>query len=175
VLIQSVNARVVRWMMAKEFYDGKALNWVFRAVEAIPVARSGRDMAAMRQAMRVLERDEVLGVFPEGRIEKSRELLPFQTGVALLAIKTHAPVYPVYLDGTQRESDSMLVACLKPNRAVIAFGPPVEFDRTGTDRDSLERATDKIRQAIESLRDQVVARKGVAVRITRPELRNSPP
>ena len=105
-------------------------------------------MAAMRQAIRVLERDEVLGVFPEGRIAKSRELLPFQTGVALLAIKTNSPVYPVYLDGTQRESNSMLVACLKPNRAVIAFGPPVRFDRTETDKDALQRATDTIREAI---------------------------
>lgn len=171
VLIQSVSRRIIRWMMAKEFYDLKAMNWIFRTIEAIPVARSGRDMSATRAGLRVLKRGEVLGVFPEGRIELQRALMPFQTGVALMAIHSGAPVYPVYLDGTQRENPSMLKAYLKPNRAVVAFGPPVEFDRGDTEKETLIAATEKIQAAVQALMNEVVASECVAIRVTRPERR----
>jgi 1-acyl-sn-glycerol-3-phosphate acyltransferase len=84
-------------------------------------------------------------------------LLPFQTGVALIAIKANVPVYPVYLDGTQRGKE-MIPAFTKPNRATITFGPPVEFDRSLTTRAALVQATEKIRDAINILAPSAHAR-----------------
>lgn len=150
LLIQSCCDRLVIFMMAKEYYELKPLNWVYRAVRAIPVERSGRDLAATRAALRTLEQGRVLGVFPEGKISTTRELLPLQTGVALMAIKAEVPVYPVYLDGTQRGKE-MFEAFTQPHRATIAFGPPVEFDRSSTSRAALAQATEKIRDAINIL------------------------
>lgn len=151
LLIQSVCDRVVVWMMAKEYYDIKAMTWVFRAIDAIPVDRFGRDTASVRAALRHLKDGRILGVFPEGRIEPTRELMPFQTGVALMAIRTGVPVYPAFLDGSQRNK-SMLGAFLWPNRATLAFGPPVEFDRSNTSRENLEVATQQIKSAVDALR-----------------------
>ena len=151
LLIQSVCDRVIIWMMAKEYYDIKAMTWVFKILEAIPVDRSSRDTASVRAALRNLHEGRVLGVFPEGRIESSTELMPFQTGVAMMAIKTGVPVYPAYLDGTQRNK-SMPIAFAFPNRATLAFGPAVEFDRSSTSRENLEAATAKIKAAVEALR-----------------------
>lgn len=154
LLIQSVCPRLITWMMASEYYDVPAVGWVFKTVGAIPVQRSGRDLAATRAAMRALEEGAVLGIFPEGRLETSRELLPFQTGVALLAIKTGVPVYPVYLDGTQRGS-GIAQAVIHPCRAAIAFGPAVDFDRSSGNREALASATAKIQQAVQQLRPLV--------------------
>src|SRR5207249_2405149 len=81
ILIQSACPRLITWMMAREWYEMRGLNWVFKTVGAIPVDRSGRDLTATRAALRALEAGQILGVFPEGRIESTRELLPFQTGV----------------------------------------------------------------------------------------------
>jgi 1-acyl-sn-glycerol-3-phosphate acyltransferase len=152
LLIQAVLDRVVIWMMAKEYYDIRAMTWIFRAIEAIPVDRFSRDTASVRAALRYLKEGRILGVFPEGRIENSRELLPFQTGVALMAIKTGVAVYPAYLDGTQRNK-TLLGSILWPNRATLVFGPPVEFDRSDTTKETLEAATARIKAAIEALRD----------------------
>jgi 1-acyl-sn-glycerol-3-phosphate acyltransferase len=149
-LIQSCCDRLIIFMMAKEYYDLKGLTWLYKTVEAIPVERKGRDMAAMRAALRALEHGGVLGLFPEGRISTTRDLLPFQTGVALMAIRAGVPVYPVYVDGTQRGKE-MVQAVAKPNRATLTFGPPVEFDRSSTSRENLEQATEKIRIAIKNL------------------------
>ena len=147
----AASGRLMIWMMAKEYYDLKSLNWFFRIIDAIPVQRSGRDMAAMRAAMRTLEGENVLGVFPEGRIETSDGLLAFQTGVALIAIKTDSPVYPAYLDGTTRGKE-MVPALIRRNHVALRFGPAVAFDRSDTSKEGLEKATVAIKAAVEALR-----------------------
>lgn len=152
-LIQSVCPRVITWMMAKEFYDIPVFTQALKFIGAIPVARSGRDSSATRAAMRALHDGHVLGIFPEGRIERERALMPFQEGVALMAIKTRVPVYPAYLDGEQRNKD-MGRAFMDLNNATLAFGDPVEFDRSSTDKDHLAAATGKIRLAVQSLMDK---------------------
>jgi 1-acyl-sn-glycerol-3-phosphate acyltransferase len=152
LLIQSVVPRVITWMMAKEFYDMAAFAWAFKLIGAIPVGRSGRDSTATRAAIRALHDGQILGIFPEGRIEREGVLMPFQTGVALMAIKTEVPVYPAYLDGQQRNK-GMLQAFLEANDATLSFGNPVEFDRTSTDKEALTDATARIRAAVQSLMD----------------------
>jgi 1-acyl-sn-glycerol-3-phosphate acyltransferase len=155
MLIQSACPRLIIWMMAKEYYDLPSLTWLYKVVQAIPVERSGRDLAATRAALRALNDGRIVGIFPEGKIESDENLLPFQTGVALMAIKTEVPVYPAYLDGTQRGRE-MVDAVAHPNRAAICFGPPVEFPRDSTSKEALELATGRIKEAVWSLRQKVV-------------------
>jgi 1-acyl-sn-glycerol-3-phosphate acyltransferase len=156
VLIQSVCHRLVVWMMAKEYYDIKLLSWIFRQVEAIPVHRSGRDAVATRSAMRALQLQRVLGVFPEGRIEDTGEVLDFQTGAALMAIHTGATVYPVAIVGSQ-EGKEMGECFLYRQSAIVNFGAPVQFDRGSTSREALDNATRLIRAAVMSLRQECQA------------------
>jgi len=152
-LIQSACPRVITWMMAKEFYDIPAFTWAFKLIRAIPVTRSGRDSAATRAAIRALHEGQILGIFPEGRIERERALMPFQEGVAMMAIKSEVPVYPAYLDGEQRNKE-MLRAFLDLNNATLTFGDPVEFDRSSTEKDNLAAATTQIQSAVQSLMDK---------------------
>jgi 1-acyl-sn-glycerol-3-phosphate acyltransferase len=134
-------------MMAKEYFKYSAMRWMFDTVGVILVERSGRDMAATRAAIRALESGHILGVFPEGKIEPSRELLPFQSGIGLLALKTGAPVYPAYLDGAQRNR-GMIEAVLRRGNASIAYGPQVDL----RDADGVKEATARIQAAVENLR-----------------------
>ncbi len=104
--------------------------------------------------MRALAAGRVLGIFPEGKIEaEGNDLLPFQTGVAMMAIKTKVPVYPAYLNGTAR-GKGMLHALLFSNRMRLTLGPPVELKTASTDHESLEEATGQIYQAIAALKRQ---------------------
>jgi 1-acyl-sn-glycerol-3-phosphate acyltransferase len=152
MLIQSVCPRMIVWMMAREYYEIPAVKWAFKMVEAIPVDRGGRDLAATRAALRALEAGRILGVFPEGKIATTRALLPFQTGVAMMAVKSGVPVYPAYLDGTQRNK-TMVQAFAYPNVASLAFGPAVEFDRSSTSKEVLQAATDRFVGAVERLKE----------------------
>lgn len=151
VLIQSACSRHIVWMMAKEYYDMPALRWGFDLVQAIPVERSGKDLSATRAAMRALHDGRVLGVFPEGRIETSNELLPFQSGAALMAHRTKVDVYPAFLNGTQR-GKTMTAAFVQPQSVSLTFGPKVRLRFDGLKPD-LDGVTEQIRGSIGALRD----------------------
>jgi 1-acyl-sn-glycerol-3-phosphate acyltransferase len=151
MLIQAVCPRLIVWMMAREYYEIPVLRTVFKTVEAIPVDRAGRDLAATRAALRALEAGRILGVFPEGKIETSHSLLPFQTGVALMALKANVAVYPAYLDGTQRGKE-MVPAVLTRNVASVAFGPPLEYPGVSTSKEVLQEVTERYVEAVERLR-----------------------
>lgn len=158
ILIQSACSRLIIWMMAREYYDIPCLNPIFRAISAIPVDRSGRDMTAMRNAMRALQQGKILGIFPEGKIETSTQLLPFQTGVALMAAKTGVPIFPSYIEGTQRNL-SMKSAYLYRQKAQLAFGRPIRLES----RPDLELATRSIQCSVEALRQFVASRQAKTV------------
>jgi 1-acyl-sn-glycerol-3-phosphate acyltransferase len=152
ILLQSYSPRLIRWMMAKEYFEHQPMKWVFERVGVILVERSGRDMAATRAAMRVLSAGYVLGVFPEGRIETSRELIPFQSGIGLLAVKTGAPVYPAYLDGTQRGRE-MIEAFYHSSAISISFGKPVDLSDLADSKTAVLEATRRIQEAVESMKN----------------------
>jgi 1-acyl-sn-glycerol-3-phosphate acyltransferase len=150
-LVQSACRRLISWMMAREYYEIRMIKPMLDAMGTIPVSRNGRDMSATRAAMRALARGQMLGIFPEGRIEPTRQLLPFQTGAAMMAIKTGVPVFPAYLDGTQRGHE-MLAAFFCPHRARVIFGDPVQFPRSGDMHELLATATSAIEHAVADLK-----------------------
>jgi 1-acyl-sn-glycerol-3-phosphate acyltransferase len=151
LLIQAACPRLITWMMTKDFYDLRFLGAVFRTIGAIRVERSGRDMAATRAALRALEDGRVLGIFPEGRLETSRDLLPFHPGAAMIAMKANVKVYPAYLDGTQR-GKTMAQSYMHRQRATLAFGAPIDLSVESHGRDRLEHGAEMIRQSVEDLR-----------------------
>jgi 1-acyl-sn-glycerol-3-phosphate acyltransferase len=153
MLLQSVAPRLITWMMAKEYLELPMMGWFFRTIGIIPVERSGRDLSSTRAAMRALHNGQILGVFPEGRISTTGDFLKFQTGVALLAMKTGVPIYPAYLEGSQRNKE-MLQACLLPNTAHVAFGEPFTLHKNEATREALEAATDDIQQSLDGLRER---------------------
>jgi 1-acyl-sn-glycerol-3-phosphate acyltransferase len=146
-LIQSTCPRLITWMMAREYYDLPVIRKILDTVGVIPITRGARDTGATRAAIRALENGEILGIFPEGRIAPTRQLLPFQTGVALLAMKSQAAVHPAYLDGTQRGLE-MVAAFMRPQRARLAFGRPLRFSR---EHGAMEAVSGQIQNAVFAL------------------------
>jgi 1-acyl-sn-glycerol-3-phosphate acyltransferase len=101
-----------------------------------------------------LHEGRIIGIFPEGKISTTNDLLDFQTGVALIAIRAKVPVYPAYLDGTQRNKE-MVQAFLQRSSSVITFGPEVVFDRSDTSKETIDAATAKIKSAVNLLKLEV--------------------
>jgi 1-acyl-sn-glycerol-3-phosphate acyltransferase len=156
ILIQSACHRLIRWMVAREYYQQTGVKWLLDQVGAIPVDRSRHDLAATRAALDALDAGYVLGVFPEGRIEQSNELLPFQSGIVLLAARSGAPVYPACLEGTQR-GKNMLPAFFIPNKTLLCFGPPLVLNRSASSRPNLDHSAAAIQKSVEQLRETCVS------------------
>lgn len=156
ILIQAHVTRTITWMMAREYYDMPVLGRIFQTVEAIPVDRDGRDVSATRAAMRALDEGRILGLFPEGGLQEpgARALKPFQPGVGMLALRSAAPVYPAYIDGTHR-GKSFAQACLLRQHAVLAFGEALSPVKSAGRRPGIEAVTAQFQGSVEGLKKQV--------------------
>jgi 1-acyl-sn-glycerol-3-phosphate acyltransferase len=153
-LLQATTGRKIVWMMAREYLAIPVLSRIFAVLGVIGVDRGSRDSTSTRSALRVLEAGGVLGVFPEGRIERTRELLPFHPGAATLAIRGRATVVPAFIDGTQRRN-TVASGWLVPHEAGVWFGDPLVLHEGTRRADPLE-ATARVRAAVAAL----AARRG---------------
>ncbi|MBI4261070.1 MAG: 1-acyl-sn-glycerol-3-phosphate acyltransferase [Actinobacteria bacterium] len=94
--------RRVRFMALKEAFDHRLGGPLLRAMRHIPVDRRGDPAAALREAIRALERGEVVGIHPEARLNGSLVPGSAKTGAARMAMATGAPILPAVVWGSQR-------------------------------------------------------------------------
>lgn len=94
--------RPVHFIAKAELFENRFLARLVKALHAFPVKRGAADRRALRYALGVLEKGEVLGIFPEGERIRMGQEGSTQTGVAMLALKSGAPVVPVACIGTER-------------------------------------------------------------------------
>jgi 1-acyl-sn-glycerol-3-phosphate acyltransferase len=117
------------WGIAKsELWDRPVVAYLLNCIGVYPVRRGAADRAAIRQALSLLERGEVVGIFPEGTRTSDGNLQPGRAGIALLMQKSGAPVVPVAILGTY----AMMPRHRKwprPARLTVAFGKPMHFDK----------------------------------------------
>ncbi len=124
---QMTLGRVVHWMVAREYYELPALRWFFRLAEMFPANRGGIDTAATRLAIRYCREGELVGMFLEGRINTTDEvLLPGRVGAAKIALTAGVPVVPYYVSDTPFIEP--LWRCLHtPAQARVKVGRPIDL------------------------------------------------
>jgi 1-acyl-sn-glycerol-3-phosphate acyltransferase len=103
-VMNALHPRSIRYLAKEEFLDFNPLIGRFAAwVGAFPVKRNSADMSAIKRAVRMLKRGELVGIFPEGtRIRSKDQEVTYHEGVALIAQLAGVPVVPVRLWGAGR-------------------------------------------------------------------------
>src|SRR5688500_10644268 len=89
-------------ILAKESLFVGPVGAILRRLGATPVRIGGSDIEAYRVARGVLDRGEVLCIFPEGTRSPDGRIAEAKPGVAMLATRTSAPILPVGVSGTDR-------------------------------------------------------------------------
>ena len=122
LLVQAFCPFFIRWMMGRDM-RARGLGHVWEWADVIDVDRKGRDTTSARRAIRALRDGDIIGIFPEGRIERPRgTLLPFHPGVGMIVAASNAPVLPVFIRGTP-DARTAWGSLLKRGHAVVRFGP----------------------------------------------------
>ena len=130
--------RVIHYMAKKEYFDGK-MAWFFKLVGCIPVDRSIKDHNATEKALKVLNNNGAIGLFPEGTRNKTKDvfLLPFKFGTVSMAKKTNATIIPFGLTGDYK---------FRSKNLTIRYGTPFKVGEM-----DLEDANKKLYEEVERL------------------------
>ena len=93
--------RCVHFLAKAELFKLSFFNWFFRNSGLIPVYRNGKDKKALEAAVEYLKNGEIVGVFPEGRLNKTSKtsVLPFKIGAVKMAKETGKPIIPFTIKG----------------------------------------------------------------------------
>lgn len=92
--------RMVHYLAKIEYFKNKKVSWFFHLAGCIPVDRNNKDENAKREAIRLLNQNYAIGIFPEGTRNKTDKfLLPFKYGSVSLAQKTNATIVPFAITG----------------------------------------------------------------------------
>jgi 1-acyl-sn-glycerol-3-phosphate acyltransferase len=94
--------RRIHWLGKRELFAWPIVGWVAANGGVHPVDRDSADVEAFRLASRILEGGHILFVFPEGTRSPDGALQEARDGVALLALRSGAPIVPIGIGGSNR-------------------------------------------------------------------------
>ncbi|MGW5365239.1 lysophospholipid acyltransferase family protein [Actinopolymorpha pittospori] len=127
-LLCAVAHRPVHAVVKQEMFRGTT-GRALRRLGQIPVDREAYDPAAVKSALAVLDRGDVLAIYPEGA-RGAGDFALIKPGVAYLAMCTGAPVVPVVCLGTRPSGGSIGTLPRMRSTVDVVFGPPVRLQRT---------------------------------------------
>jgi 1-acyl-sn-glycerol-3-phosphate acyltransferase len=159
MFVPCVLPRRITYVGKAEYLDSWKTRHLLPALGMIPVDRSGGDaaQAALDAASRVLEQDELFGIYPEGTRSRDGRLYKGHTGAARLAIRNNCPIVPVGIVGTDRIQPADVTVPRPFMRARVEFGRPIDVSRyaeRGGDRMVLRQITDEVMFEIRSMTGQ---------------------
>jgi 1-acyl-sn-glycerol-3-phosphate acyltransferase len=143
-------------ILAKQALFIGPLGWILKKLGATPVKAGGSDIEAYRVAKAVLDRGDVLCIFPEGTRSPTGVMQEPKPGVAMLATRTSVPILPVGVTG----SDYFLGRGKKLPRLRapihLRVGKPftLTLDPNLSRRDAMAKASDELMRHIAALVDE---------------------
>jgi 1-acyl-sn-glycerol-3-phosphate acyltransferase len=119
--------RVVYWMVAREYCEAPFIGALLRTFQVIPVGRGGIDTAATKQAIRRAQDGGLVGMFPEGRINQTDQLLlPGRPGAALVALRARVPIIPAYIFDAPYDGTALGPVFMR-SRVRVKIGKPIDL------------------------------------------------
>ena len=158
-----VNKRQLTFLAKKEYFTtpgvvGAIQRWFFSSVGQVPIDRAdkGSQEAALQTALRVLEKGDALGMYPEGTRSPDGRLYRGKTGMARIALESGVKVYPVAMINTDKVNPigSWIP---RPYRCGVIVGDPIDpadFKDAGDDYQQARALTDRVMEELAKLSGQ---------------------
>lgn len=88
--------------VGKDWYERKALNWLFRNLRYIPIDRQQMDTSWIFKGVEALEKGRSIYFFPEGHTSKDGKMLEFKPGFLMLSKQSGVPLVPICIDNKMK-------------------------------------------------------------------------
>jgi len=165
-VVSEVTRRKIFYMAKDDLWHNRALGAFLEAMGAFPVNRDGPDRLALDRAQAVLERGDVLILFPEGTRREGPVVENLHEGAAFLAARTGAPVVPIGIGGSSRIMPKG-AKLPHPAKVHIEVGPalaaPARSEKGRVPRSLVHAFTVRLGAEIQHLYDDAQATVGCAV------------
>ncbi|HLN15726.1 MAG TPA: lysophospholipid acyltransferase family protein [Acidimicrobiales bacterium] len=155
-----VTDRKLFFMTKDDMWHSRFLGWLLVNLGSFPVHRESADREALKRAEEVLQRGQVLVLFPEGTRQQGEQVTELLEGAAYLAAKTGATIVPLGIGGSDV---SMPKGTKIPKRLRIELvvGEPIappELTESGrVSRSKVHALSEELRQRIQAVYDEARA------------------
>ena len=99
LLIGSTCKRQISFVAKKELFSVPILRSIIKTMGAVKLDRGGNDVAAMRKSIELLEKGDIVAIFPQGHrfpaVDPSTT--PIKSGAGMVAYRSGCDVIPVFI------------------------------------------------------------------------------
>ena len=96
VLVYLKSYRRLRFVSKKELFKKKFPSWYLKQLGCIPIDRQNTDITATKEILKTLKDNKTVGIFPQGTRTQDEDM-EIKSGVCMFAIKSKAPIVPIYI------------------------------------------------------------------------------
>lgn len=131
-LIGITYPRQLFFLAKKEWFSIPVMRGVMKAWGAIPLDRAGKDVGALKNAVKVAKEGKTIAIFPQGH--RMPGINPAETsvksGAALIAYHSHADVLPVCIKTKDVKYKFM-------RKIEVIYGKPIKYSELGFEKGSI--------------------------------------
>ncbi|MFZ0667718.1 MAG: lysophospholipid acyltransferase family protein [Acidimicrobiales bacterium] len=150
----TMTKRKVYFMAKDDLWKSKPLGAFLNTFGAFPVNRDGTDRLALDRAQAVLERGDVLIMFPEGTRRTGPKIEDLHEGVAFLAARTGTRILPIGVGGTSAAMPKG-AKIPRPVKVTLVVGdfidPPEKSGAGRVPRTKVHAVTEELRSELQNL------------------------
>lgn len=134
IMLVGVVPRQIHFLAKEELFHG-ITKGIVKGMGCIPVNRKIHDKDALQSAVDFLEKDLCVGIFPEGTINRTKDItMPFKMGAVRACQKTNSKLVPFVITGKYQ---------LFRKGIQVEFLPPITIG------EDLEKENEKLRNLVE--------------------------
>ena len=142
--------RSLRTLTAEVIYQkGKLMSWLLKKIGCIRVNRKEYDFEFMNETIEALNKNQVVLIFPEGKLPKDENMLDFKPSFVYLALETKAPIIPVWTNGKY----------MKKERAKVVIGEKIYlhemYDNEKTEKENITYLCNYVKSYIRLLGEKL--------------------
>ena len=148
-LMLSLWRRRHHFVATKELFAGKFKHWLFtHGFKCIGIDRENFSFASFKEITDNLKVGNIVTIFPEGSVDLNKEgVRMFKNGAVMMALRSGAPIIPVYIKRREHWY----------SRLIVAMGEPIDPNdfRSGTilTKTDLDNASAYLREQEQKLEE----------------------
>ena len=144
VMAMGIPKHQIVFLAKKELGSTPLTQNLLTRLHCILVDRHNADMEAMRACMKAVKMKKILLIFPEGTRHHEGQMEQIESGTALIAMRSKAPVIPIYFDRK--------LSWFKVTNLYV--GEPIPYDdllEEGINTETCEKMNERMRETFRKI------------------------